>query len=130
MAIQYFFKELISNEITIDGNKVPWEPLSGDSGVLQVDGDSDLAKALTSIVGTLGVRTLSSVAEYEVLKKKRDPINSPKRNDSPFSVVGSPQRPRVAAPEAVAAQAVAKADPAPVASAPRLGKLKMIPLST
>lgn len=134
MILSHFKKEQLSNLFHIGGKVPPWEPLSGNSGVLATETDSILDVELTKLVGRMGV-TKISVEDYGELKKNRPLPPSVRRFNQDSIKVIKPFSNK--APQASSTLSSAAAAPAPSVAprdaavstdyAPRLGKLKEVP---
>lgn len=73
--MKYYIKYVLSNPVYVAGNKVPFEPVGDDRGVIALDEDNkDHAAVLNALkmaaaAGILGIREIDK-ATYEDLKKK------------------------------------------------------------
>lgn len=78
MSVFYFKKELVSNSCVVSGKRVPFEPLDGNRGVIQLNSDTDKAtvEGLMHLASQhrAGIVQVTQ-AEYESLKKKH-PISA------------------------------------------------------
>ena len=136
MSQSYFLKEQLSNSFLLDGRPVPWEPLSGNAGVLSTETDSALDVGLTKLVGRLGVIKIT-LEDYESKKKLRPLPLSVKRFKPgaiqairPRGNQAPPASPMPSSEAAAPAPSVAPRDAAVAKDyAPRLGKLKEVPVA-
>ena len=130
--MSHFKKEQLSNSFYLNGQPVPWEQLSGNSGVLATETDSPLDVELTKLIGRLGVTKISQ-EDYELLKKNR-PAPPFVRRLKPGAVQvitprGNKAPPTPSSVEAAPAPSAAPRETAAADYAPRLGKLKNLPVA-
>ena len=77
MAKTYFFKEILGSGLSVQGSRVPFEPLAGNQGVIALDTDTtegkSFAKGLKEVEGRFGIVEISEVDYNE--KKNRHPYD-------------------------------------------------------
>jgi len=130
-----YWKEQLTNRFNINGAPVPWVPMSGNAGYITVQDGSPMDQELGKVVGKLGV---TKISEEELAEKKISRKLVPSRSSRFGKGFSNPVRvvPRQddlfknLAKAAPAAEEPAKPEPAkpsdqPVASAPKLGKIKV-----
>jgi hypothetical protein len=73
MATRYFSKEILGSGLSVQGSRVPFEPLAGNQGVIALDNTTDEGNAfiagLKEVEGRFGIIEITE-AEYADLKKK------------------------------------------------------------
>lgn len=133
--MSYFKKEQLSNSFFLNGKPVPWEPLSGNSGVLSTETGSELDIELTKLTGRLGITKISQ-EEYVLLKKNRPLPPSVKRFRpgavqviKPLGNKAPPASPMPSVEAAAPAPSVAPREAVTKDYVPRLGKLKEVPVA-
>lgn len=122
----FWKKELLSNAVIVNGAPVPWEPLSGNSGLLVLDAEKDaqLIEGLEALraKGKGGVVKISE-EQYEAEKKSRPYSASSLRGSKeklrslPSDTVRQPKPVAVAEP---AATPPMPNNPAPIPAPPGL----------
>ena len=113
--MKFFKKSQVGNAVyDSEGNHAPFEPLSGEAGVIALQDDSPWVAILTKVAGSMGVSVIDA-ERYEDLKKKRpltayEPRLQRLNKGFEFQIFQAQPAPKLEPVPEVAARAVPVAD--------------------